>query len=183
MNSESPVRFETNRRIHVALAVKNLGQAAAFYRALFGQDPTKIRPGYAKFEVADPPVNLALNQVGGDTGPKNPVAHFGVQLKSTAAIQDFAERLQQNGFATEAEENVTCCYAVQDKVWATDPDGNKWEVYVVLEDDGAKSQASGSSCCPELPAIMDAVQEGDVATAQDAFNKAGGMSACSCLSS
>ena len=121
----------------MALAVSNLEQSKAFYRSLFGQGPTKERPRYAKFEVAEPPVNLAINEADVFTAPSNAVAHFGVQLKSTAAVHEIADRLAKDGFETEPEDHVTCCYAVQNKVWATDPDGNKWEVYVLLDDNGA----------------------------------------------
>ena len=116
MKHESAVEFETNSRIHMGLAVKNLERSVAFYRSLFGQEPTKTRPRYAKFEVAEPPVNLALNEVGGDTGPNNPVAHFGIQVKSTEAVKTIAGRLKDAGLKTKTEENVTCCYAVQNKV-------------------------------------------------------------------
>lgn len=181
MKNESAVQFATDTRIHMGLAVKDLEKSIAFYRTLFGQEPTKTRPGYAKFEVAEPSVNLSLNEVGGDTGPNNPVAHFGIQVKSTDAVKLVADRLADAGLTTSTEENVTCCYAVQNKVWATDPDGNKWEVYVVLDNDGAHHHSSQSACCPDMPDIMQAVERGDLAGAQAAFQKAGGMSACSCL--
>ena len=151
MNHESAVQFPTDSRIHMGLAVKNLERSLAFYRTLFGQEPTKTRPGYAKFEVVEPPVNLALNEVGGATGPNNPVAHFGIQVKSTAAVLAVAGRLQVAGLQTRAEEQVTCCYAVQNKVWATDPDGNRWEVYVVLDNDGAHHHSSQDACCADMP--------------------------------
>jgi catechol 2,3-dioxygenase-like lactoylglutathione lyase family enzyme len=151
VNNESAVQFETNSRIHMALAVRNLERSVAFYNTLFGQGPTKTRPRYAKFEVAEPPVNLALNEVGGATGPNNPVAHFGIQLKTMAAVKDIASRLQDAGLDTNVEENVTCCYAVQNKVWAADPDGNKWEVYVVLDNDAAQHHATPSACCADKP--------------------------------
>src|SRR5436190_21958527 len=115
MNHESPVQFQTSSRIHMGLAVKSLERSVAFYRTLFGQGPTKTRPGYAKFEVAEPPVNLALNQSQGQTGPNNAVAHFGIQVKSTAAVGVVADRLAQAGLGTATEDNVTCCYAVQTK--------------------------------------------------------------------
>jgi catechol 2,3-dioxygenase-like lactoylglutathione lyase family enzyme len=86
VKNESAVQFETDSRIHMGLAVQNLERSVAFYRTLFGQQPTKTRPRYAKFEVAEPPVNLALNEVGGATGPNNPVAHFGIQVKTSAAV-------------------------------------------------------------------------------------------------
>jgi catechol 2,3-dioxygenase-like lactoylglutathione lyase family enzyme len=175
------VQFDTESRIHLGLAVNDLQKSIAFYRILFGQEPTKTRPGYAKFEVANPHVNLSLNVVGGETGPNNSVAHFGIQVKSTEAVKLVTERLAGAGLETRKEENVTCCYAVQNKVWATDPDGNKWEVYVVLDNNGAHHQSSQSACCPDMPNIMQAVERGDLAEAQAAFRKAGGMSACSCL--
>jgi catechol 2,3-dioxygenase-like lactoylglutathione lyase family enzyme len=180
MKTQSGVQFATNSRIHMGLAVKNLARSVAFYRTLFGQEPTKTRPRYAKFEVAEPPVNLALNEVGGAHGPNNLVAHFGIQVRSTDAVGKVADRLRHAGLETALEDNVTCCYAVQNKVWATDPDGNKWEVYVVLDNDGAQHQSS-RACCPDIPAIMEAIQEGDLMAAKSAFEKAGGMAACSCL--
>src|SRR5688572_1239660 len=120
MKHESAVQFQTSSRIHMGMAVQNLEQSVAFYRTLFGQEPTKTRPHYAKFEVAEPPVNLGLNEVGGSTGPNNAVAHFGVQVKSTTAVEQVADRLKAAGMKIAVEENVTCCYAVQNKVWATD---------------------------------------------------------------
>lgn len=151
MRNESAVQFATDSRIHMGLAVKSLEQSVAFYAVLFGQGPTKSRPRYAKFEVAQPPVNLALNEVGGATGPNNSVAHFGVQVKSTDAVQQIAERLQASGREILTEEAVTCCYAVQNKVWATDPDGNKWEAYVVLDNDAAQHRSAPTDCCSDRP--------------------------------
>ena len=182
MANESAVQFETDSRIHMAFAVEDLEKSVAFYRTLFGQGPTKTRPRYAKFEVAEPPVNLALNQTGGETGPNNRVAHFGVQVKSTAAVGVVAERLAKAGLGTAVEDNATCCYAVQNKVWATDPDGNKWEVYVVLDNNAASHSQNGSACCPAVPSIVGAVERGDLGAAQSALQEAGGHAACSCLS-
>ena len=182
MSNESAVQFATESRIHLAFAVKDLEKSIAFYRTLFGHGPTKTRPGYAKFEVAEPPVNLALNQSKGETGPNNPVAHFGIQVKSTAAVGVVAARLSKAGLGTATEENVTCCYAVQNKVWTADPDGNKWEVYVVLDNDGASYSRTPSACCPTIPAVVGAVEKGDLPAAQAALQEAGGRSACSCLS-
>ncbi|MEX2120584.1 MAG: ArsI/CadI family heavy metal resistance metalloenzyme [Pirellulales bacterium] len=188
MSQESAVQFETASRIHVGLAVRDLEPSVAFYRTLFGRQPTKTRPHYAKFEVAQPPVNLALNEVGGQTGPNNPVAHFGIQVKSTEAVKQVAERLQKAGAAIEVEENVTCCYAVQNKIWAADPDGNKWEVYVVLDNEGSQHHSSQTACCPQMGDIREAVQREDWSALRSAFETAGPMpaqkpdlaSACSC---
>lgn len=151
MNQESAAKFETESRIHLGLAVENLERSVAFYRSLFGQGPTKSRPGYAKFEVAEPPVNLALNQAGGATGPNNPLAHFGIQVKSTEAVAQVADRLRAAGLEIIVEDNVTCCYAVQNKVWTSDPDGNKWEVYVVLDNDGKHYHSTQEDCCEDKP--------------------------------
>lgn len=181
MNTNSAVQFKTESRIHTGLAVKSLEKSIAFYTSLFGQSPTKIRPHYAKFEVAEPPVNLSLNEVGGATGPNNPAAHFGIQVKTSQAVKRIAERLEESGLETRIEENVTCCYAVQDKVWVSDPDGNNWEVYVVLENDGQQHASNRSSCCSGIPSVMEAVERGDLVAAQDAFHAAGGITACSCL--
>jgi catechol 2,3-dioxygenase-like lactoylglutathione lyase family enzyme len=181
MNTNTAVQFETEYRIHMGLAVKNLAKSIAFYTSLFGQPPTKTRPRYAKFEVAEPPVNLSLNEVGGATGPNNPVAHFGIQVKSSEAVQQIGDRLQQAGLETRSEENVTCCYAVQDKVWVSDPDSNNWEVYVVVDDNGHQHASRQSLCCSGIPSIMQAVERGDLAAAQEAFHAAGCMTACSCL--
>ncbi|HEY2787585.1 MAG TPA: ArsI/CadI family heavy metal resistance metalloenzyme [Fimbriiglobus sp.] len=153
MASESAVEFATTSRIHVALAVKDLEQSRRFYRSLFGHGPTKERPRYAKFEVAEPPVNLALNESSVPSAPANAVAHFGVQVKSTAAVKEIAARLEANGYPLVPEDHVTCCYAVQNKVWAVDPDGNKWEIYVLLDDDGGSHASTASrslsmaGCC------------------------------------
>jgi catechol 2,3-dioxygenase-like lactoylglutathione lyase family enzyme len=149
MSNESAVEFATNSRIHLGLAVSSLEASSSFYRALFGQEPTKVRPRYAKFEVAEPPVNLTLNEVSGETGPNNPVSHFGIQVKSSEALSKSATRLEQAGIATRVEDQVTCCYAVQNKVWARDPDGNQWEVYMVLDDQAAHQHALPDECCVE----------------------------------
>src|SRR5688572_312757 len=93
MQQDSAVQFATKKRIHMALAVTNLDQSIAFYRQLLGQSPTKVRPGYAKFEVAEPPVNLSLNETAGPTGPTNATAHFGIQVKSTAEVRALSASL------------------------------------------------------------------------------------------
>jgi predicted enzyme related to lactoylglutathione lyase len=106
MNRTSAVEFATNTRIHIALAVKELESAIGFYRVLFGQEPSKARPGYAKFEVADPAVNLSLNQIGGETGPNNAVAHYGIQVKSTDAVLAMKDRVAAAGMELKVDANV-----------------------------------------------------------------------------
>lgn len=151
--SDSAVEFATNTRIHVGLAVTNLERSVPFYRTLLDEDPAKTRPRYAKFEVADPPVNLALNEVRSTPGPRRVEEHFGVQVKSSAAVRSAAARLVEQGFDVEFEDRVTCCHAVQDKVWAVDPDGHRWEVFVVLDDSGTDLDSSTSPCCAPTDAV------------------------------
>lgn len=178
MNRESAVQFASNSRIHVALAVSDLERSIAFYRILFGQRPTKTRPGYAKFEVAEPAVNLALNAVGGATAPNNATAHFGVQVKSTDAVTSYESRFAAAGVSTRGE-HVDCCYAVQNKFWATDPDGNRWEVFVVLDDAGTSYAPSvGGACCPQMEPVVAAFRQGDLATAKAGYDQATAGGGC-----
>jgi catechol 2,3-dioxygenase-like lactoylglutathione lyase family enzyme len=181
MKDESAVEFPTRSRIHIGLAVHNVERSIAFYRSLFGQPPTKIRPGYAKFEIAEPPVNLSLNAVSGGVAPSHPVAHFGVQVKSTAAVNDIEGRLVAAGIATKREEHVACCYAVQNKIWATDPDGNKWEAYVVLDNEGSQRHSSQGGCCDDAAMVIEALERGDGAAAVRAFQQLGGAAALETL--
>jgi len=141
MNAESAVEFPTPTRIHVALAVRDVARAAEFYRALLGQEPTKVRPGYAKFEVIDPPLNLALNETPAAVAPSLP-QHFGIQVQQHAAIGEIEGRLTNAGFIGTPEDQVTCCYAVQDKVWVDDPDGHSWELFIVTDADAAVHSAN-----------------------------------------
>lgn len=179
MNRESAVQFATASRIHVALAVRELENSVAFYRTLFGDEPIKTRPGYAKFEVAEPPVNLALNAVGGETGPNNAVAHFGIQVKSTVGVAEFENRFAVAGVATRDEKNIDCCYAVQDKFWATDPDGNRWEVFVVLDDAGTShNPVESTACCSEMEPMESAFPEDALASAETGYHQIPTASGC-----
>lgn len=149
-NRKSAVSFPTPTRVHLSLAVAEIGRSIRFYRDLFGQGPTKVRPGYAKFEVADPPVHLALEEAP-PVGKESRLSHLGIQVKGTQEVFAYQERMAGAGHATRTEENAACCYAVQDKVWVTDPDGNPWEVFVTSEADhparGSGADA-GAVCCP-----------------------------------
>lgn len=118
-------------RVQLALNVTDLDQAVEFYSKLFGTEPAKLRPGYANFAVADPPLKLILFAGQGQGGTLN---HLGVEVASTADVQAAGARLAGAGLATAAEENTDCCYALQDKVWVSGPDGEPWEVYTVKAD-------------------------------------------------
>ena len=147
MQGQSAVQFPGQRRIHIALAVQDLQRSQTFYETLLGVAPAKQRPGYVKFEPQDPSVNLTLNEVSNAGTSGNPTTHFGVQVKSTQAVQNAVSRLSSAGLKTRVEEHTTCCYAVQDKVWVSDPDGNQWEVFVVLEADAKERMGAESTCC------------------------------------
>ena len=147
MNGQSAVNFPGKSRVHIALAVTDLQRSQAFYETLLGVTPTKERPGYVKFEPHDPSVNLTLNETEYSRDIDKPATHYGVQVKSTKAVQDAIARLIDAGLQTSVEKNTTCCYAVQDKVWVSDPDGNQWEVFVVLEADAKQRTGERSTCC------------------------------------
>ena len=147
MNGQSAVQFPGNARVHIALGVGDLSSSRAFYQTLFGVPPTKERPGYVKFEPLELSVNLTLNEGTEAAGTGSSLTHYGVQVKSTQAVQEAISRLSRAGLATRIEENATCCYAVQDKVWVADPDGNQWEVFVVLEADANQRKDPSSCCC------------------------------------
>jgi catechol 2,3-dioxygenase-like lactoylglutathione lyase family enzyme len=118
-------------RLQLALNVSDLDAAVDFYSKLFGAEPAKRRPGYANFAIAEPPLKLVLFENGEPDGKLN---HLGVEVESTGEVAATQARLSGQGLDTATEDGVTCCYAVQDKVWVDDPDGAPWEIYTVLED-------------------------------------------------
>ena len=118
-------------RVQLALNVADLDQAIGFYTKLFGTAPAKVRPGYANFAVVDPPMKLILIAGNGEPGALN---HLGVEVESTDQVAATQQRLADEGLPTATEDEVACCYAVQDKVWVDAPDGEPWEIYTVLSD-------------------------------------------------
>lgn len=141
-------------RVQLALNVNDLESAIAFYSKLFGAEPAKIRDGYANFAIAEPPLKLVLIQNPGHGGTLN---HLGVEVESSDLVSAAITRLQAEGLATDVEENTSCCYAVQDKVWVHGPDAEPWEVYTVLADaaEMRKVPAAGTTetaCCAGSPA-------------------------------
>jgi catechol 2,3-dioxygenase-like lactoylglutathione lyase family enzyme len=119
-------------RIQLALRVADLDAAVDFYSRLFATAPAKRRPGYANFAVAEPPLKLVL--LGGAAGEPTRMDHLGVEVASTDEVSAATARLAGAGLATRVEDQTTCCYAVQDKVWVTGPGGEPWEVYTVTGD-------------------------------------------------
>lgn len=135
-------------RLQLALNVNNLDAAIAFYSKLFATGPAKLRPGYANFAIANPPLKLVLFENPSANGKLN---HLGIEVETSAEVTAERQRLEQLDMAVRTEERATCCYAVQDKAWVTEPDGDEWEVYAVLENSdsltcGEKPQTA-SSCC------------------------------------
>ena len=131
-------------RVQLALNVSDLASAVEFYTRLFGEKPAKQRPGYANFAIAQPPLKLVLIESEGAGGTLN---HLGVEVESTDEVIKAAARLQAANLETALEENVACCYAVQDKVWVHDPDAAPWEVYTVLADADVMTAGAESTCC------------------------------------
>ncbi len=132
-------------RIQLALNVDDLDTAVAFYSTLFGVAPSKTKPGYANFAVADPPLKLVLMESPGKGGTIN---HLGVEVPSTADVDAEQRRLAAAGLASVDERGTTCCYATQDKFWVEGaPNGERWEVYTVLADSETFSLTDVTPCC------------------------------------
>ncbi|QUH04248.1 VOC family protein [Saccharopolyspora erythraea] len=136
-------------RMQLALRVGDLEGSIAFYSKLFGAEPAKLRPGYANFAIAEPPLKLVL--VEGEPGQDTAIDHLGVEVESTEQVDNATERLRALGLFTEVEEDTTCCYARQDKVWVHGPGREPWEVYVVKADSATfgatPAEAGATECC------------------------------------
>lgn len=146
---------------HISLNVKNVTESVEFYKKLFGVEPVKFikgnttthsivrenlglesekpRFGYAKFDVENPPLNFVLNEVPYSEG--GTLSHLGIQVATTDDVLKVRERWSESGLLTVDEMKVDCCYALQDKTWARDPDGNEWEAFVVLENTEPSAEA------------------------------------------
>ena len=124
-------------KAHLALNVKDVTASLEFYRKLLGIEPSKVRTGYAKFDVQNPPLNLTLNQHA--FNEPGALSHLGIQVASTDDVLAMRERWTEEGLLTRDEMQTSCCYALQDKTWVHDPDGNEWEVFVVLADNLAET--------------------------------------------
>ena len=142
-------------RVQLALNVSDLEEAVAFYSKLFATEPAKVRPGYANFAIAEPPLKLVL--VEDSTKQAGSLNHLGVEVESTEEVTATQKRLAEAGLATATEDQVACCYAVQDKVWVDGPGGEPWEFYTVLADaempagELRAENPNGAACCATRP--------------------------------
>jgi catechol 2,3-dioxygenase-like lactoylglutathione lyase family enzyme len=130
-------------KAHIALNVTSVEASVAFYTKLFGIKPLKIRPGYAKFDVQNPPLNLSLNE--GLPSGRGGLSHLGLQVATTEDVRSIRNNWESCGLGPRDEMQTNCCFALQDKAWVRDPDGNEWEVFAVLAD----VEQSNNSCCQE----------------------------------
>ncbi len=140
-------------KAHLALNVRDVEKSIDFYRNMLDLEPSKVRTGYAKFDVSNPPLNLTLNQVA--FNERGALSHLGIQVATTEDVNAVRDAWQAKGLIPREEMQTTCCYALQDKAWVNDPDGNEWEVFVVLEDNLSEEVqgAADKTCC--VPTFTD----------------------------
>ena len=139
----------TALKAHVSLKVSNLERSVTFYQAMLGLEPVKYKADYAKFDSDNPPLNLTL-EASSIANSGGTLSHLGIQVESSAEVRDAIARFQQAGLATFEEKDRDCCYALQDKVWVTDPDDTRWEVFVVKVADTTPEtnrQVTQQPCC------------------------------------
>ena len=140
------------KRLHVHVAVDDLGRSIGFYSTLFAARPSVIKDDYAKWMLEDPKVNFAISQRGGRA---DGVDHLGIQVETDGELRELAGRLKAAGEQTRDQEATTCCYAQSNKAWVNDPSGIRWETFFTFgeattygEDEPAIAQPTQSSCCP-----------------------------------
>lgn len=138
----------TTLRPHISLDVQDIDRSREFYQTLFGLEPEKVRPGYVKFSLTEPALNFTLNQRGKLEG-KGSLNHMGIEVAGSRDVLEAQLRLENAGLITREESGTNCCYALQDKVWVQDPDGNSWEIFTVLQSDteGELRKPASTTCC------------------------------------
>ncbi|MFC5824577.1 ArsI/CadI family heavy metal resistance metalloenzyme [Nonomuraea insulae] len=146
-------------RVQLALRVADLEGSITFYSKLFGTEPAKRRPGYANFAIAEPPLKLVL--IEGEEGEPTRMDHLGVEVEDTGQVNAATQRLTEAGLATFEENDTTCCYALQDKVWVHGPGAEPWEVYVVKADADTLAKQTDSVCCATAEAVDEAAAAGE----------------------
>ena len=139
-------------RVHINLNVSDLDQSIAFYRKLLGAAPTKKQADYANWRLDNPALHLALVHIPKASVADKQARHFGIELFDDRELAGWKQRVEQAGLSIRTEQEVTCCYAVADKFWAADPDGNEWEFWVRHEEANAmhgaeNAPAEEGACC------------------------------------
>ena len=152
MNTAADTTINT-LKAHLAINVTDVEKSIEFYTKMFDIEPSKVRTGYAKFDVANPPLNFTLNQV--PFNGSGALSHLGIQVAGSEDVVAMKTRWEDRGLVPREEMQTTCCYALQDKAWVHDPDGNEWEVFVVLEDNLSEEVqgAADKTCC--VPTFVD----------------------------
>jgi len=171
-------------KAHLALNVNNVENSVEFYKKMFGIEPSKVRTGYAKFDLANPPLNFTLNQV--PFGERGALSHLGIQVAATEDVLAMRKKWHEAGLYTRDEMDTNCCYAIQDKTWVNDPDGNEWEVFVVKEDNLPETsmccvtdvETGGTACAaPEVAEVQNGIKI-DASCACETQAPAAGEAAC-----
>lgn len=177
MNTETTKTINT-LKAHLALNVKNVETSIEFYKKMLGIEPSKVRTGYAKFDVQNPPLNLTLNQHA--FNERGALSHLGIQVASTNDVLAMRDGWHERGLLTRDEMNTNCCYATQDKTWTRDPDGNEWEVFVVLQDNLPETVETlqASACCASTVAAGQNALESGSSCACETAAPAEGVAAC-----
>ena len=163
-------------KAHLAINVKDVETSIEFYKKMFGIEPSKVRTGYAKFDVQNPPLNFTLNQV--PFGERGALSHLGIQVASTDDVLAMRENWHEAGLFTRDEMQTNCCYATQDKTWVHDPDGNEWEAFVVLQDNLPEASEHGNSACCVAPATVEQNKTDDISCACETAPPTPGEAAC-----
>jgi catechol 2,3-dioxygenase-like lactoylglutathione lyase family enzyme len=131
-------------RPHISLDVRDVSKSVAFYEKVFGVKPQKQAADYAKFDLESPALNFSLVS---STGAVSTVDHLGIEVEKVEEIAEWKARLQEQGILQKVEEDIACCFARQDKLWFTDPDGNAWEIFTVHEQLAVTGSLSQTGCC------------------------------------
>jgi catechol 2,3-dioxygenase-like lactoylglutathione lyase family enzyme len=134
-----------NRKFHLSLDVADLEASVRFYSTLLNSPPSKLKPGYAKFELESPALNLTIQEKSHCC--LQGISHMGLRVDTVEEIEAIKRRLEDAGYSTADEENVICCYALQDKFWVNDPSDYRWEVYIVKADTEEESRPSVPKAC------------------------------------
>ena len=137
-------------RLQLALNVRDIDEAVAYYTKLFGAEPHKRRAGYANFAIDEPPLKLVLFE---SPGARERLNHLGVEVMEPGEVENTLQRLTAAGIVDEVQRETTCCHATQDKVWSREPDGLRWEWYRITDDDPVPERnAPDGACCADLHA-------------------------------